>query len=104
MAVDDEEKELTEELAEELAEELPVSEKITIVEHMVLSSPPGHVSDQISDLRKLIGSEYLNEEKGKILAHAYNVQMGRVATRTAEGIRFVIAKEGVRWVYVFFPL
>ncbi len=85
---------------EELDEELPVSEKMTIAEHMVLSSPPGHVSEQISDLRKLIGSNDLDEEKGKILAHAHNVQRGRVASRTVEGRRFVIAKEGVRWVHI----
>ncbi len=81
---------------EEIVKELPVSEKMIISEHMVLSSPPGHVSDQIADLRKLIGSEVLDEEKGKILAHAHNVQTGRVATRTAEGKRFVITKEGGR--------
>ncbi|KAG5183682.1 hypothetical protein JKP88DRAFT_198845 [Tribonema minus] len=68
------------------------AEKLSVANHLLMSSPPGQFSDVLEDLLKLVPPSILTPESLQAIARAYNLATARVVTH--EGHSFVLAKEG----------
>jgi len=61
-------------MSDEREETLSTEDKLRIVKHFLLSSPPGEFEDVLSDVRELVNDDELLNRGAFDIFHTYNVE------------------------------